>query len=116
MDVNHGTELGGKACGGKAREGLVHNGDRAYLFLGEFVGPFEIVDLDLAGIGRGPEILRLRVAGVYGGEKLINFLLGQNFGQNGILYTLWYQFLSPHATPRFFSRRKAGRLLPNTFP
>jgi hypothetical protein len=68
MDVNHGTELGGKACGGEACEGLVHDGDGTDLFLGEFVRPLKVVDFDLAGIGGGFEDLRLGISGIDCGE------------------------------------------------
>jgi hypothetical protein len=83
MDMDHGTEVRGKAGGGKTGKGFVHDRNRADLFLGEFVGPLEVVDLYLAGIRRRSEILRLRISGVYRGEQLIYFFLGQNFGHLG---------------------------------
>jgi hypothetical protein len=60
----------------------VHNRNRTDLFFGEFVGPLEVIYLDLPGIRRRPKILRLCVPGIDGGEELINFILGQNFSNN----------------------------------
>jgi hypothetical protein len=80
--MNHGAQICGKAGRGKAGKGFVHNRNRTNLFLGEFVGPLEVVDFDLAGICRRTKILRLRVSGIDSGEQLINFILGQNFSNN----------------------------------
>jgi hypothetical protein len=76
--VDHAAELGGKTRGGKPGKGLVHDRNRADLFFGEFVGPLKVVNVYFTGIRRGPDVLRLRVSGVYRGEKLINFILRQN--------------------------------------
>ena len=57
----------------------MHNGHRSDLFLRELVRTLEVVNLDLAGIIYRLKILRLRATGTNGGEKLVNFVLGQNF-------------------------------------
>jgi hypothetical protein len=75
MDMDEAAEVGRKACRGKAGKGLVHDGNGAYLFLGEFVRPFEVIDLYLAGIGGRAEIFRFRIPGVNSGKKLINLFL-----------------------------------------
>jgi hypothetical protein len=59
----------------------MHDRNCADLFLGKFVRAFKVIYFDFAGIRRGPEIFRLRISGVYGGEELIYFFLGQNFCQ-----------------------------------
>jgi hypothetical protein len=79
MNMNETAQICRKACRGEAGKGFVHDRDGAYLFFGEFVGPLKIVDLDFAGVGSRTEIFRLGVSGVYRGEKLIYFFLGQNF-------------------------------------
>ena len=77
--MDDAPQLGRKTCSGQTGEGLVHNGHRTNLFLGEFVGTLEVVDLNLAGVIYRLEILRLRATGTNGGEKLVNFVLRQNF-------------------------------------
>jgi hypothetical protein len=66
--MNHGTELGGKACGGEARKRFVHDGDGTDLFFGEFVRALKVVDFDFAGIGGGLKDLRLGISGIDCGE------------------------------------------------
>jgi hypothetical protein len=80
MDVDHAAQQGGKTGGGKPGEGFVHNLDGTDLFLREFVGPLEVIDLNLAGVRGGSKIPGFRVSGVNRGEKLVYFVLGQNFG------------------------------------
>jgi hypothetical protein len=53
----------------------MHDGNGAYLFLGELVGPLEIIDFYFSGIGGGTEIFRFRITGVNRGKKLINLFL-----------------------------------------
>jgi hypothetical protein len=80
MNVDHAPQQGGKARGGKPGKGFVHDLYGTDLFLGKFVGPLKIVDLDLPGIRGGGKISGLRISGVDGGEKLVYFILGQYFG------------------------------------
>jgi hypothetical protein len=79
MDMDHGPEVRGQGGGGQTGKSLMHDGDCTYLFLGEFIGPFEVIDFDLPGISGGPENLRFGVPGIYCGEELIYLFLGQNF-------------------------------------
>jgi hypothetical protein len=53
----------------------VHVLNRADLLLRELVGPLEVVDLDLAGIGGRLDALDFRLARVDGGEKLVYLIL-----------------------------------------
>jgi hypothetical protein len=47
----------------QSREGLVHDGDGSDLFLGELVGPLEVIDLDLALISGPTDFLGLDISG-----------------------------------------------------
>jgi hypothetical protein len=75
MDMNKAAEICRKTRGGKTGKGFMHDGNRTNLFLGKLVGPFEVVDLYLAGIGGGTEILRFRIPRIDSGKKLINLFL-----------------------------------------
>jgi len=75
MDLDQTPQLRRQGRGGQPREGLVHDGYGADLFLGEFVGPLEVVDLDLPLLRRVVDLLGFHVSGGYGAEKLIYFIL-----------------------------------------
>jgi hypothetical protein len=53
----------------------MHDGYGSDLILGEFVRPFEIVDLDLALIRRGMHLFGADLTGGYRCEQLIYFVL-----------------------------------------
>jgi hypothetical protein len=45
----------------------VHYRDGSYLFLGKFIGAFEVIDFYFPAVGGRPEILRLGISGIYRG-------------------------------------------------
>jgi hypothetical protein len=63
VDMGEAAQLAGQRRRGLPGESLVHDRDRADLVLRELVGPLEVVDLDLALIGRGARLLGRHLAG-----------------------------------------------------
>jgi hypothetical protein len=83
MHIDQDAQGGRQTGGGQTRKGLMHVLHCPHLFLGELVRPAEVVDLDLPGVGGRLDSLKGGIPCVYGGEELIYFVLGQDFGHNG---------------------------------